>query len=219
VIPAEFTGGWERISIAVDGGPSCEDMTVWWLQSVTKHADLRVPLAPGGEGMAFAGTTRWQAPSLTWLPDLEWIPSGELDTGAVSWDGDDLLEAGTTTVDGREVSYVERWRRMPDSAAPLLAMSRPGGRLVRTGALALTIVDERDTGGTFTATARRRVDGAWTVAHRWPADGLPVKAPQPPPPPLTPLRTASSVVLDDGALWTVDEHSADETHEIAVTHG
>jgi hypothetical protein len=206
VIPAEFTGGWIRTSISRGSAPPGEDMIVWWLQSASRHADLRMPLTPGGEVTSFAGTTVWTAPSLTWIPDLELVPSDFRDTGVVSWDGADLLEAGTSFTG---VGYVERWRRLPDTAGPLLALRKSAGRLVRTGSLALTVVDERPAGGAFSAVAWRLTDHGWTVEHRWPDD-----ASAPPPPTSADLSAGSSVVLDDGALWTVDE-----APNLAVTSG
>lgn len=199
MIPAEFTGGWLRVSMSLDGAPPFEDAVVWWLQSTSRHADLRVPLATEGEAIAFAGTTSWDAPVLTWLPELELVPSEFPDTGVVSWDGEDLLEAGTVRVDGGDVGYLERWRRLPDTAGPLLALSRPGGRLVSTGSLALTAVDERPGGGAFNAVAWRLTDDVWTVDHCWPADA------SAPPPPSAELTAGAELTLGDGALWTVDE--------------
>ena len=212
MIPPEFTGGWLRVSIALDGGAPYEDMVVWWLQSASKHADLRVPLTPVGDGISFAGTTVWQEPSLTWLPDLELVPNEFPDTGVVSWDGDDLLEAGSFLEDGVEVRYVERWRRLPDTSGPLLALSSASGRLVRTGDLALSIVDARESGGEFNAVAWRLTAGAWSVDHCWPA-----QAAAPAPPLSAELTPGECIALDDGQTWMVDE--IDEITRIAVPHG
>jgi hypothetical protein len=208
VIPAEFTGGWVRASISLDGSAPFEDTLVWWLQSSAAHADLRVPHSQlngttGGEVISFAGETVWTSdsrnvPSLTWIPALELVPNDFPDTGVVSWDGADLLEAGVCG----GVPYVERWQRLPGTAGPLQALSRPGGRLVRTGALALTIVDDRATGGAFNAVAWRLVDDAWVVAHRSCADAL-----APAPPTAVDLGVGTLVLLDDGAFWTVNEAS------------
>ena len=198
MIPAEFTGGWVRASISLDGSEPFEDTLVWWLQSTSAHADLRVPFSGDGEVISFAGETVWADPSLTWIPALELVPNEFPDTGVLSWDGADLLEAGTAGA----VSYVERWQRLPDTAGPLQALRRPGGRLVRTGSLALSLVDSRDSGGSFDVVAWRLVDGAWTVDHRSAPD-----ASAPAPPLDGELAVGTSVLLDDGAFWTVDEAS------------
>ncbi len=213
MIPPDFTGGWARVSISLDGAAPFEDTTVWWLQAASKHADLRVPLSGSGSGsalmaasdpapgvMAFAGTTHWEAPSLTWVPEVELDPSELADTGVMSWDGEDMLEAGETVVDGRRLRYVERWRRLPGTASPLIALSAPDGRLVRAGELALTVIDQRAAGGAFRAVAWRLVDGEWTTSHCWPPEA---KAPAPPT--SADLATGAIVTLDDGSHWTVDE--------------
>ena len=209
MIPAEFTGGWVRASMSLDGAAPFEDTLVWWLQSSTKHVDLRVPIE-AGEVISFAGTTTWEAPSLTWVPELQLVPSEFPDTGIVSWDGEDLLEAGTFLIDGAEVGYLERWQRLPQTSGPLQALSRPGGRLVRTGVLALSVVDERDCGGVFNAVAWRLSGDAWTLDHCWPADA---SAPKPPRP-AAELAAGDTVALDDGADWVVDE-----ALNLAVTRG
>jgi hypothetical protein len=213
VIAAEFTGGWQRASMSLDGAPPFEDMVVWWLQSSTKHADLRVPLTPVGDCICFAGTTVWEPPSLTWIPDLELVPNEFPDTGMVTWDGEDLLEAGTFVIDGAEVGYVERWRRLPDAAGPLLALSKPAGRIVCTGSLALTVVDERPLGGEFKAVAWRLMNEAWTLNHCWPADATAARPPAP-----AQLTTGMTVSLDDGELWTVDE-ATNPMERMASHHG
>lgn len=204
MIPAEYTGGWVRASISLDGSKPFEDTLVWWLQSTSAHADLRVPFASDGEVISFAGETVWSSdsaglPSLTWIPALELVPNEFPDTGVVSWDGADLLEAGVSG----EVSYVERWQRLPGTEGPLQALSRPGGRLVRTGSLALTIVDDRESGGAFNVIAWRLVDDVWTIDHLSSPD-----ASAPAPPTAVDLGVGSLVLLDDGALWTVDEASS-----------
>jgi hypothetical protein len=202
MIPVEMTGAWLRVSISLDGAAPGEESLVWWLQAPTRHCDLRVPLEPGsGVGvMCFAGTTSWADQSLTWTPDLELDPSIDEDIGVITWDGDDMLEAGTFDDNGRIVSYVERWRRLPDGDGIQLALSSPGGRLVRTGPYALTIVDERPAGGSFAAVAWTLQDGGWTVDHSWPAGATA------PAPPSAITDGDPTVLLDDGTEWIIDEH-------------
>ena len=202
MIPAEMTGGWIRHGIALDGAEPVEDAVVWWLQAPSKHCDLRVPFDTDGiEGlMCFAGTTTWADPSLTWSPELELDASTATDVGVIGWDGEDLMEAGTFVDGGRAVSYVERWRRLPHSDGELLALSRPHGRLVRTGPYALTIVDERPIGGSFAAIAWTLENGTWTVDHRWPASAIAAA------PPAAVTGAGTTVVLSDGVEWSIDEH-------------
>jgi hypothetical protein len=198
-IPAELTGGWQRVSIAVGDGPPREDCSVWWLQAPSCHADLRVPIGEGAQPLAFAGSTSWQEPALTWTPALSLDPTDEVDTGVISWDGADLLEEGTCTVEGERVRYVERWRRLPGSTAPLLALERDGGRIVRAGRYALTLLDARPS-GPFVAVAWELRGDRWAEHRRWPTDE---RAHVPPPP--TELPIGITTVLEDARVWVVAE--------------
>lgn len=198
MIPAEMTGGWMRNGIAIDGAEPTEPALVWWLQAPSLHADLRIPLEGEDGLMAFAGTTSWSDPALTWTPALELDPSAFEDIGVITWDGADMMEAGSFADGAREVSYVERWQRLPGSDGELLALSTDRGRLVRTGDYALTIVDDRPIGGAFAAVAWVLRDG-WVIDHRWPADAEL-------PPPVDVAPGSDAVVLADGRTWAVDEH-------------
>src|SRR5690242_14155689 len=96
-IPDVFTGGWVRQGISLNGGPFREDAVVWWLQSPLIHADLRVP-KDGTDGTVgptcFAGVTSWDGAALTWTRRLDLEEYDGVDIGTVTWDGEDLLEAG-----------------------------------------------------------------------------------------------------------------------------
>jgi Protein HRI1 len=203
MIPDSMTGGWVRNGISFDDGPAAEDSIVWWLQSPSQHCDLRVPLIEGGEGvMSFAGTTTWADESLTWHRELDLYPTGTVDVGVATWDGADLIETGTGTDGDRQVTYQERWQRLPGSESELLALTSGTGRIIRTGPYAITIVDARPYGGEFAAAAWTLLDGEWAVHHSWPAEA------EVPTPPLSIADGQSSVVLSDGATWTVVEYQA-----------
>lgn len=196
-----MTGGWVRNGIALDGAAPLEDSLVWWLQAPTRHVDLRLPRQGTQAVTCFAGITTWAAPSLTWTPDLQLEVSDAVDTGVCTWDGADLLEAGSFLSGGREVGYVERWQRLPGSDGELLALSTAHGRLVRTGDYALTVLDDRGCGGAFVCVAWSREGSSWSVHHSWPAGAL---APAPP----AYVGDAAAVALEDGRTWIVDEHRA-----------
>jgi hypothetical protein len=190
VIPAEFHGAWVRHGISVGGASDSEDMIVWWLQAPSLHADLRTPMTGDGEVICFAGTTSWDGHALTWTHDLDLAPSGTADVGTVAWDGADLLESGSCEQDGRAVPYTERWRRLP-GGGPLWALRSATGRIVRAGKYALTVVDGRESGAEFTATAWLLEGDRWEVHRAWP------KGAQQAQPPYS---------LDDlPAGWTIDE--------------
>ncbi|MCW2785275.1 MAG: hypothetical protein JWP74_1792 [Marmoricola sp.] len=180
MIPAEFTGGWVRSGISLDGLPPVEDAVVWWLQAPVRHADLRLPVADQEPPTSFAGVTTWDGSALTWSRELDLEHYDGVDVGTTSWDGADLLESGTFQGDdGSSVSYVERWVRLPGSSEPLCALSQGAVRLVRAGDYAITVSDERASGGLFTATAWTLVGDEWQVHHTLP--GVPL-APAPPAP-------------------------------------
>ena len=192
-------GGWVRQGISLDGVDQAENTVVWWLQAPSKHCDLRVPYLDGDGLMAFAGTTTWADPRLSWHPELELNPSIVDDVGVITWDGPDMIETGLCYQDGREVTYVERWQRLPSSQDELFALSTDTGRLVRAGSYALSIVDDRPNGGAFAAVAWTLTKNEWSVDHRWPADAVA------PTPPLFIPAEGGSVVLDDGTEWIIDE--------------
>jgi hypothetical protein len=192
-------GGWVRNGITLDGGEEAEDSVVWWLQAPSKHCDLRLPFGGSDGLMAFAGTTSWAAPRLTWNPELELNPSIFEDVGVISWDGPDLMEAGVFYEDGREITYVERWQRLPGSEQDLLALRNDTGRIVRAGSYALSIIDDRPDDGAFAAVAWTLSENEWSIDHRWPADAVA------PAPPLFIPPDTEAVVLDDGEEWIIDE--------------
>jgi hypothetical protein len=182
-VPACFVGAWRRVSIAFDGGVLDEPSDVLWLQARRGFADVRVPSRRGGEPAAFAGTTTWEPPALTWHHRLDLAPPapdsapGPPDVGAVEWRGDDLVERGTTVLDGVPTPYEEVWRRETGAPTPVVVLVRGGaagaggGMLVRVGADAIVIA-ATDRG---LAARRDRRDGAhwWTVGSVGPATLLP----------------------------------------------
>lgn len=200
-LPDALTGGWLRASISLEGGTDDNATTVWWLQTPTRYADVRVPQEPGGTADSFAGMTTWSAPALTWTHELDLTGWASADTGRMHWDGDLLVEKGTMIVDGDERRYVERWRRLDGSSGPMMALSREQpcpGRIVRTGDVALTLVDARPTGGEYVAVGWRRDGHAWREELRWPADCAEAL----PPPPGSAVEAQVDL---DGTIWTIEE--------------
>jgi hypothetical protein len=176
-IPGEFTGGWVRNGIAFDGQPATEDAVVWWLQTPTRHADLRVPRGDSGTPMSFAGHTVWDGTALTWVREVDLDNSEDVDTGTTARDGPDLLESGSfEDADGTPRTYVERWVRLPGSEEPLWEFHDGSAYAVRAGEYAITLVDERPTGGVFRSTAWSVSGARWHVHHTLP--GVPL-APTP----------------------------------------
>lgn len=185
MIPERFRGAWKRVSLSLDGRPPSEPAVVVWVQADEAFADVRVPRDvrdPDHVPACFAGATSWDPPYLRWAHHLDLdVPPGAgagagappgavedsatSDVGLVSWEGDDLVERGTFTIGGRDVPYVEVWQRLPRCEAPIVALASDDGwgRLVRAGDHAITVVDERATGGHYRACYRTRRASGWRV--------------------------------------------------------
>ena len=175
-IPEVFTGGWVRDGISLDGGPFREDSIVWWLQGPVVHADLRIPRDGDGPSTCFAGVTAWDGRALTWTREVDWEHYDGVDSGVATWDGDVLLETGVfVDAEGTTTTYQERWVRLPDSATPLCTERHGGLYAVRAGDYAVTIADERESGGAFRGTAWMWSGEGWTVHHTLPGAPLAVE--------------------------------------------
>ena len=155
-MPDRFVGAWVRISIALGEAPASEPAFVVWVQGRSAYADLRVPHT--GDGVeCFAGHTTWEPPHLRWSHDLDLAggPAAVTDVGHVDWVDGDLVESGTFVIDGREVPYVEVWRRLPGSDGRVVEVTDAGYTQVAVGEHELTVVDDRANDGTFSAQYRR----------------------------------------------------------------
>jgi hypothetical protein len=246
MIPERFRGAWRRVSLSLDGSPPAEPAVVVWVQADEAFADLRLPRNahdPDHAPACFAGATEWDPPYLRWSHhlDLDGDPgdpgdprygagaagghdedgAATSDVGLVSWDGGDLVERGTFVVDGQPVPYVEVWRRLPRCEAPIVALASDDGwgRLVRAGDHAITVVDERPTGGEYRACYRTRGPSGWRVelavgpgaadlpVPRPDVLGVPARLPgwhvasaPPAPDPVPPRRAATALPIVPGPM-------------------
>jgi hypothetical protein len=158
MIPEQFVGAWQRVSIALGDDPPSEPAHVLWLQGWSAYADIRVSRAGGETIDCFAGHTSWEAPCLRWAHDIDLAggPAALTDVGYVEWHGEDLVERGTFVIDGADVRYVEVWRKLPANGGLVVEMTDDGFTHVQVAEHALTVVDERATTGRFSATYRCR---------------------------------------------------------------
>lgn len=156
-VPPRLVGVWQRRSISLDGGPPAETADVIWVQTGGPFADLRIDRATGAPVACFAGTTRWEAPSLIWHHEIDLAPVGRADVGAISCRDGDLVETGEMEIDGAVVAYVEVWGRLPlgDGVVVVESERTETGMRVRVGAHQIVVDDRRPTGGAFTATYTR----------------------------------------------------------------
>ena len=130
-VPERFVGLWRRLSLETGRGEVDRTTEVYWLQSHSLYADLRVPMprpafAPGvglsamtpsqqqwlARQQGFAGHLEVADQSCTWHRVLDFQPPGELpDTGEVRFLGDGLL-----VEEGMHTPYREVWHRAATGA-------------------------------------------------------------------------------------------------------
>jgi len=132
-VPAAYIGVWKRTLLRT---PQVEDTTsqVYWLQTQSWHADIRVPAGrPGCAGTSsldqlerrallclarqqgFAGITVVENDICRWLRRYDFQPpTGANDVGRMVFDTPDrVFEHGV------EADYFEIWERLPGSAGPV----------------------------------------------------------------------------------------------------
>lgn len=212
-LPERFIGAWRRASLAlpIHGGEPFERQRVLWLQAGSAFADVRLPLDPAdGDPQAapvsFAGVTTWDGSSLCWHRDLDLHRVTDADKGAITWEGDAMIETGSFTFGGELQPYREVWVREDPVVSPRLALRSTDGtaRLVRVGDHAITVADEREGDGWYRACCRSRTSQGWTVtmALGEAADRLPE------PPEADPgTPTAGSTIRYGDRVWVVEEHT------------
>jgi hypothetical protein len=159
----------------LDGSTPTEHADAVWLQAERTYAGLRIPRYGYGDLVApvsSAGTTTWADPYLRWSCDVDLdgdaagAAGGDGDVWHVAWRGDDLVATSALVAAGRTVTSTEVWRRLPGSGVVHACRWSPDGTsvMVRAGDHALTIADERATGGAYRACYRARHEGCWSVA-------------------------------------------------------
>ena len=135
-VPYAYLGVWKRTLLRT---PTIEDTTtnVYWMQTQSWHADLRVPAnRPAFDGktaldqldrtellelarqQGFCGTTVVDEDTCRWLRRYDFQPpNGANDIGRMKFDGPDrVLEYGV------EADYFEIWERLPDSRGKTFAV-------------------------------------------------------------------------------------------------
>jgi hypothetical protein len=134
-VPPDLTGLWRREVITTPAGYRDATTRVFWLQTRSWYADLRVradrPDRPGATGFAdytnaeliqlaavqgFAGQLTAQDGVCLWRRDLDYQPpSDDLDEARFAVEGEVMIE------DGIHSDYQEIWRRKARSLSPLAA--------------------------------------------------------------------------------------------------
>ena len=161
MVPDEFRGVWRRRSIAVDGGAPSEPALVLWLQARESFADLRIPNS-GDAIEAFAGTTTWEPPRLTWHHTIDWNGGfAGYDCGDIEWVDGALVERGTYEEAGQTHEYEEVWDRV-DTGDEFIVLSSEHAIVVTVGTYSLSFRDSRGAGSSFDVRSAR-----WSAERDW----------------------------------------------------
>ena len=169
----QYIGLWRRASIQIGEGVPYEDTTVYWLQAETYFADIRIPFSQPSlsqplsslsrdnllalaQFSAFAGKIDCTETWIRWHRLVDFRPSGEIDQGDVYFAGENLIERGKSTVDGKIEAYTEVWVPQPDDHSNRLvlelvratnlttqAITYPKGIWVTVGNHAIRLCDHR----------------------------------------------------------------------------
>jgi hypothetical protein len=139
---SDLSGLWKRTLLAYPDGSDDTTTAVHWLQGPAYYADLRQPAGrpdfsavsclrdlarPQVDWLAqqacFAGRLEPKGAFFEWRRDMDFQPrTGAADAGRLRFEGDLLIE------EGRDVEYVEHWRRAGEANGPCI-----GARLGEAG--------------------------------------------------------------------------------------
>ncbi|GGC92960.1 hypothetical protein [Halopseudomonas salina] len=115
-VPDSYLGGWQRTLLRTADGHEDRDTRVFWLQTASVHADLRIPeptpmtvdqrISQAG----FAGLTEVESDRCQWHRLVDFHPDSGTDVGLMTFISPD--EVHEAAPDG---SYLEVWQRLPES--------------------------------------------------------------------------------------------------------
>lgn len=130
-VPEMYRGLWRRHVLETAGQTDCRT-TVYWLQTASLYADVRIPVDRGRRGrlarmthaglraltrqQGFAGALDVDGDVLTWQRWVDYQPHGAPDVGRVHFDGQLLIEHGEHSV------YREEWQRVQAAGEDFLAL-------------------------------------------------------------------------------------------------
>jgi hypothetical protein len=131
-VPDIYQGLWRRRMLETPAGVD-RDTSVYWLQTGSLYADIRIPVRRRGrlrpmsmsdadflqlaQQQGFAGALEVDGDVLHWRRWLDFQPSGALDIGRVRLDGSVLFE------EGLHLPYREEWERLCMPGDDRLALS------------------------------------------------------------------------------------------------
>lgn len=131
-VPDIYQGLWRRRLLETPSGVD-RDTSVYWLQTRSLFADIRIPVRRRGrprptrmseadflqlaQQQGFAGALEVDGDVLHWRRRLDFQPAGALDIGRVRLDGNVLFEEGV------HLAYREEWERLCLPGDDRLALS------------------------------------------------------------------------------------------------
>ena len=119
-VPIGYHGVWQRTLLRLADGTEDTTTQVYWLQSAHLHADVRIPDPRPSLPLervrqaGFAGITEASEHRCQWHRAIDFHPDSGTDIGNMHFVSAD--EVHETALDG---SYLEIWKRLPDSIGPV----------------------------------------------------------------------------------------------------
>ncbi len=148
-VPAHYLGVWQRTLLRTADGLEDRASRVFWLQTASLHADLRIPdvapmtLAQRTGQKGFAGITEVRGDHCQWHRVVDFHPDSGADIGLMEFISPD--EIHESAPDG---SYLEIWKRLPESVGSNQAVwlvasgdSTRQGCLLRAGDCFMFVAD------------------------------------------------------------------------------
>lgn len=140
-VPESYLGVWQRTLLRTASGFEDRTTRVFWLQTASLHADIRIP-EPRPRSLeqrclqaGFAGITHVEGDLCRWHRLMDFHPASPPDVGRMTFVGPDELHERAV-----DDSYLEIWKRLPgsqgESQAQWLIDAGTGGRsacLLRAG--------------------------------------------------------------------------------------
>jgi hypothetical protein len=169
-----LVGAWTRSRLVVDGAHCVDRCQALWLQTADWYADVRMPqhaqpaLHCGPEATftrprAFAGTSIWQPPVMTWRHQLDYLGDPITDSIPLERQGDLLIEAGSLKWAGLAIPFREEWRRISQPHDEISAEVSARRVQITIGGWRILIIDDRPE-GPFRASVLTLFDGTWRTA-------------------------------------------------------
>jgi hypothetical protein len=168
-----LVGAWTRSRLVVDGSRCVDRSQVLWLQTDDWYAHIQIPhpcQASHGwrpeailsRPWAFAGTSTWRPPLMTWHHRLDSMREPITESGPLEGTGDLIIEAGSFKWAGITIPFRQEWRRISPPDAQISAELSPRHIQLTVGERRISMADGGPAGA-FVASMLTLVDGGWCV--------------------------------------------------------